>query len=219
MNRKRQNLIDLILNLLILLSTIAAVGVYFVGVPDVLGSSGTGCFKYFTTDSNILCAISSAVMLIYNCRRLKDPSAVIPEWVSVFKFVGTVSVAVTLTTVVFFLAPVASIKGGIAQFFFFFEGNIFALHFSTPVLAIISVALFEKEPPLPRRASLWSLLPTVVYSVVYLVLVVFLKIWDDWYGFTFGGKLFLAPIAMIAMYLLTLALAALLRKLQTIPQK
>lgn len=210
MNAKTRNRLDFFLNLAILLSTAAAVGYYFVSGPDVLGSTGSGCLKYFTTDSNILAAIASAVFLFYNVKRWNNPAYRIPHAVLIFKFVGTVSVALTFLTVLFFLAPVGCASGGAENFFFFFAGNVFVLHFSTPVLAILSFVLFEREREvaLSRRTALWGLLPTVVYSVVYLVLVVFVKVWTDWYGFTFGGKLYVIPFSMIAMYVATFGIAA-----------
>ena len=58
------------------------------------------------------------------------------------------------------------------------------------------------------RESLWTLIPTVVYSLVYAAAVIFMKVWTDWYGFTFGGKLYMAPVSGIVMYLVTLGVAA-----------
>ncbi len=214
MAAKTKRTVDLILNLAIVLSTVLAVGVYFFSGPDALGSTGTGCFKYFTTDSNILAAAASLVYLVFLVRKVLYPEAKIPHAVMTFKYVGTVAVTITLLTVVFFLAPVSCMKGGLGNFFWFFQGNTFALHFSTPVLALISLLFFEGEDGYSFRDSLYTLLPTVVYSVVYLILVVFVRVWTDWYGFTFGGKNALAPVSMAAMYLVTLGVAAALRKLK-----
>ena len=218
MKHRTKNIIDLILNLVIVISTLLAVGCYFVLGPDILGSVGADCFKYFTTDSNILVAIVAVIMLIFNVRRIKDPNASLPKWVILFKYVATVSVTITLLVVVFFLAPMGYARGGIKTFLFYFKDNIFALHLSTPVISIISFALFEKDHKLSTRDSLWALIPTVVYSVVYLVMVVFVKRWTDWYGFTFGGKVFMIPVSMIGMYLVTFLVATALRKIRKADQ-
>lgn len=203
-----------ILNCLIVISTVLAVGVYFVSGPDVLGSSGKDCFKYFTTDSNILVALTALIMLPFNLRQARHPEKEYPRWALNLKLVGTGSVTITLLTVVFFLAPIGAMNGGLQSFLFFFEGNIFALHLSTPLLAIVCFTAFEREGRLPFSACLWALLPTVVYSIVYLVMVVFVGSWTDWYGFTFGGKNYLAPVSMLAMYLVTFAVAIVLRALR-----
>lgn len=213
MNTKNKNILALILNILVILCTAAAIGVYFVSGPDVLGSQAAGCFKYFTTDSNVLVALTSIVMLVFNIRKVRDPETVVPRWALLFRYVGVTSVTITLLTVVFFLAPVAAIRGGFANYFRLFEGNTFALHLSTPVMAILGFCLLERDRKLTVRDSLWALLPTVVYSIVYLVLVVFVKVWTDWYGFTFGGQTVMIPVSMITMYLVTWGVANVLRVL------
>lgn len=211
MKAKNKNRLDLILNIAIIVSTLVATGVYFVSGPDALGSQKTACFRYFTTDSNVLVALTSIVMLVYNIRKNRVPETEVPRWALIFRYVGVTSVTITLLTVVFFLAPMAAMRGGLAGYFRFFEGNTFALHFSTPVIAIVAFCLLEKDRKLTVKDSLWALLPTVIYSIVYLVLVVFVKVWTDWYGFTFGGKTVMIPVSMIAMYLLTFGVANALR--------
>lgn len=111
--------VDLFLNLVIVLTTAGAVLSYFIGGPDVLGSQGVMCFRYFTTDSNILAAVASLLWLIFRLSGRKVPA--------------------------------------------------------------------------------WGVVPTAVYGVVYLVMVVFVKRWTDWYGFTFGGKNEVIPSVMAVM--------------------
>ena len=193
-------LIGIVLNLVIVLSTLWAVGVYFINDADALGLSGTQCFRYFTTDSNVLAMLVSLLMLVYLLRSFFR-GAEIPEWVLILKFVGTVAVTLTFLTVVFFLIPTS--HGNPMNFF---AGNTFVLHFSTPVLCVLSLLLFERTPALPFRAVLFALLPTVVYSFVYAAMI-FTKRWPDFYGFTFGGNLKIAPVSMIAMYAFTFLIA------------
>ncbi len=94
-------LADIIINIVIVISTVLATVLYFFGGPDNLGSQGVDCFKYFTTDSNIVAAVAS---LLY-------------------------------------------------------------------------------------------------------IMVIVVKRWNDWYGFTFGGRFGLAPVAIVGMLLITLAIA------------
>lgn len=216
MKNKTRNFIDLILNILIILSTVWAVRLYYISAPDALGSVSNASFKYFTTDSNILVAIAALVMMVFNIIRLFKADTVIPKWVSVFKYAGTSAVTLTLLTVVFFLGPVFSIHGGIQAYFHMFEGNTFALHFSTPVLAIISLIFFEKDNSFNVRDCFIACLPSYIYSLVYFSMVVCLRKWPDWYGFTFGGKLFMIPVSLITMYIATFAISAALRKLRKV---
>ena len=214
MKSKTRNFIDLIFNLAIVLSTVWAVRYYYVGGPDALGSVGSGCFKYFTTDSNILVAVAALVMLIFNVARLFKPEVVMPKWVSVFKYTGTAAVTLTLITVVLFLGPIAAIKAGLQGYMRMFADNILALHLTTPLLSIISLIFFERDNDFSLGDCLTACLPTYVYAVVYFTMVVCLKIWNDWYSFTLGGKVYMIPIAIIVMFLASFGISALLRKLR-----
>ena len=214
MKTKTRNLIDLILNLVIVLSTVWAVNYYYIGGPDALGSVGSGCFRYFTTDSNILVALASTVMLILNAARFFKPDARMPKWVSVFKYAGTAAVALTLVTVVLFLGPFAAIKGGLQGYLRMFEKNILVLHLTTPMLAIISLIFFERDNEFSLGDSLIASMPAYVYGVVYFTLVVCLGVWTDWYNFTLGGKGYMIPVALVVMFLAAFGLSVLLKKLR-----
>ena len=193
--------IDLVFNLLIVLSTVLAVCAFFFTGPDALGSTGVQSFRYFTTDSNILAAAAAAVMAAQDLRALRGGTG-LSRAALCFKLVGTVSVSVTLVTVVCFLVPMSG-GNGLA----FFRGNTFALHLSTPLLAIVSFLVLEQGEPLRFRVIFPALIPTVLYSAVYAYMVIGTGRWFDWYGFTFGGRYALAPAAVLAMYVLTFVLA------------
>lgn len=212
---KARGRLDLLMNLVIVLTTAWAVLEYFIGEPDILGSHDVQCFKYFTTDSNILAALGSMAYLIDRFAHRGAASHETPKWLAVFKFVGTVAASITLLTVLFFLAPMGAVKGkGFATVLLFFTGNVFVLHLSTPVLAIVSTLLLEKTPPITRRQAVWGMTPTAVYGVVYLTMVVLLKRWDDWYGFTFGGRYALVPVVMAVMLLFSLGVAMVERRVR-----
>ena len=187
---------------------------YYASGPDALGSVGNACLKYFTTDSNILAGIAALIMLIFNVARFSKPDALIPRWVSVLKYTGTAAVALTLLTVVFFLGPVFALKSGIKGYMLMFEGNTLILHLTTPLIAIISLLFFEKDNEFSMGDCLIACLPSFLYSIVYFIMVVCLKLWNDWYNFTLGGKTFMIPVAIVSMYLATFAISALLRKLR-----
>lgn len=208
MRRKRYDFLDLILNGLIVLTTAWAVLMYFIGKPDILGSHDVACFKYFTTDSNILSALASLLYLIFRWRSRRTPEKAMPSWLAVFKFIGTVAASITLLTVVLFLAPMSAVRGhGFRSVLLFFTGNVFVLHLSTPVLSLLSTLLLEPDTVITRRQAVWGLLPTAAYSMLYLTMVVLLKQWNDWYGFTFGGRYELVPVVMAVMLLFSLGVS------------
>lgn len=192
--------------------------------------SGARCLIYFTNLSNILVSVSSACMLPQNFRNLNKGSNVFPKSVFLFKYAAAISVFVTLMTCVLFLGPMnvimnAAMGSGIslAPYLMYFRGNTFFLHFLTPLLAIVSVGCFERSTDF-KKAHVWlGLIPTVLYSIVYFYQVVLVGFsnggWYDSYGFTFGGKPFMAPVSAFLMYLGTWALSALLWKINSSSNK
>ncbi|GEM_PF-398068 len=206
--------IENILHVIIILTTAAAIGCYFIGTVDVLGGTGTKCFRFFTIDSNVIALIGSLFCLIF-----QNPNKR-PKWVSIFQYMSTVAVTVTFLTVVFFLSPMAWIGSGkFSGALMMFEGNVFVLHFTTPVLSIAALLIQKTDNKLAKKEIFWSLLPTVLYSIVYITLVAFVKCWPDWYGFTFGGHFELAPVSAIVMYAFTLFLGWVEWKLSPLSEK
>ena len=58
-----------------------------------------------------------------------------------------------------------------------------------------------------------------LYSIVYLVCVIGRKIWEDFYGFTFGGRRWAVPIVAIVMYLAAFLISLSLWALQKFTEK
>lgn len=135
-------------------------------------------FRYFTTLSNVLCAIASlAVAIAELCGGL-------PFWVQLLKYAGTAAVTVTMLTVFFFLGPVSHEWKALltnAEFF---------LHLFCPLLAIVSFLVFEKTA-MPVWTIAVGAAPVPVYGALYMHKVVYApepKRWDDFYGFNRNGK-------------------------------
>ena len=217
-NKERlSNVWSLILNISIVYFTISAIAYTFrsdiIIVDPWYGFVGFDSLKFFTSISNILVALASFVMLIFNIKNLTKGTNHYPAWATTFKYLTTVGVAVTFFTVAFFLAPAGPISG--KDYFSFYTTNSFFLHFLTPVLAIISFVLFEKMDNFKFTETLWGLLPVVLYAIVYVIMVVLVGSefggWPDFYGFTFGGSVLGAVCSCIVMLSLTWGLSVLIR--------
>ncbi len=141
-------------------------------------------FRFFTVQSNVLCAFSALLMCLAPSSRV--------AWT--LKYVGTAAVTVTLVTVFLFLAPsLGSLRP-------LLKGNSLFMHLLTPLAAIVSFCCFEKRG-LSFASSLWGMLPVVLYGLLYLYKVVFVpadRRWEDFYGFNKGGKWPLTFITMAA---------------------
>ena len=158
--------------------------------------SGKKALRFFTVLSNISCALSALLMCFAPENRL--------FWM--LKYIGTSAVAVTMLTVLLFLAP------SIGSLSKLLRGTEFFMHLLTPMLAIFSFCFLEKRGMVFRQ-SLWGMLPVVLYGPWYLYKINYApkeKRWEDFYGFNKTGKW---PISFASMaagtFLLCLGLMAL----------
>lgn len=148
-------------------------------------------FRYFTVLSNVLCAAAAALVVIFRI------SGSLPYAVGVLKYMGTVTVTVTLLTVLFFLGPTMGYK-------LMFTGADLWLHLICPLLAIISCCLWDK-PKMPLGVVGLGVLPVVLYGALYLkkaVLDTSERSWKDFYGFNRGGHWKISYLVMVAATLL-----------------
>ena len=209
-NKKIAALI-IIYSVIVLSTAYCAVrGIFFGAGTGQVGDGmvGIGYLKAFTSDSNIFCGIISAISLIY---LIKNKSYDYPEWLRGLILMATTAVCVTFTLVVLFLNPVMSLQKG--DMFIMFEGDMFHFHFLNPLLAVAGIILCRSEKRYTRAMWWCAAIPVFVYSIVYLINVVFLKTWNDFYGFTFGGKMFMVPVVMAAIYGLSMALTSILARI------
>ena len=141
---------------------------------------GLRTFCMFTVNSNILAAASMAMVIPYTMDGLRTHNYHMPRWIVVLVYMGVTSVALTFLVSLFILAPV---KG----FHLIFSGSRFFLHGVCPVLAVIAFCFFMSEKQLRLADSLLSMIPVLIYAVVYYVMVMVVGEenggWNDFYGF------------------------------------
>ena len=149
-------------------------------------------FRYFTVLSNVLCALTSLFVLFAWI------GGSLPLWVILLKFVGTVSVTVTMLTVLLFLGPTSG------EWKLLLTGVQLFLHLISPVLAIVSLCVFE-HTDFGFPWVFLGLIPVILYGIFYLYRVVVLpedRRMEDFYGFNKNGKW---AISVGMMLLLTFA--------------
>lgn len=138
-------------------------------------------FRFFTVQSNALCAISALFLLLH-------PDA---AWTYYLKYIGTCAVTVTMMTVLLFLGPVFGYQ-------YMFKGSDLFMHLLTPLMAIVSFCVFESKG-ISLAAAFLGLLPVALYAPLYLNRILFApkeKRWDDFYGFNRNGKWYLSYLFM-----------------------
>lgn len=211
----KKKIVDIILNTVIIISIIGAVIWYYIpGHIDALGSSGIKSFRYFTTDSNILIAIASCIWVVTEIKMIGNKQIEIPKWIRILRYAATTAGALTLFEVLLFMSPLAFYHGGLRGVLRCYEDNVFVLHFLAPLLMIISFIFSDKEYKPNKKESLIALIPMAVYGTVYLVMVVILKQWPDFYQFTFHGRYEVVPVVIVVIFIATYIMATLLRKLK-----
>lgn len=191
---KTKNIISLIINAAIFVTTVFVLFFTLFFKADPLIKHGYETFKFFTTDSNILSAIAALIVLIFQIRILTGKSKEIPRWAMILKYIGTTAVMVTFTVVMTFLGPLYT-------YYFVLKGTAFYMHLVGPLLAFVSLWLFEPYYVIPKRVIHLAVIPTAVYGAVYLTEVLIIGEfdgWDDFYGFNTGGMWYLS-VAMIIL--------------------
>ena len=147
-------------------------------------------FRFFTVLSNDFCAIAALIMAI------SQMCGGVPRPVFMLKYYGTVSLTLTFLTVFLFLIP---FQGGYKKWL---TGDNLYAHLITPLLAILSLCLLERQR-MSFAAAMTGLLPLLLYGAVYLYKVLFAsegRRWEDFYGFNRGGKW---PITCAVMLVVT----------------
>ena len=199
------NILSLICNLLIVVFTISAF--YYSFRSDVIrdefwfGYTGIHSLRFFTVLSNLFLMLSAAIMFVFNMKNAINDKYIFPSWAIKLKFVATTAVSLTFVTVVFLLAPGHAIIG--KGYFSMFAHNNFFMHFLSPVLAIASIIFFERNSKLGFNITWIAVIPTVLYEILYIVMVVLVGEenggWVDFYNFTFGGHMWMIPISAIVI--------------------
>lgn len=169
-----------------------------------------GYFKAYTMDSNILAGITSFLYVVILCICLYKKIEKMPRFVVVLQLMSAISVGLTFVIVVIFLAPKQVMQG--KSYFIEFTEDLFFYHFLNPLLVIAAFIFGEKEYHFKTKENLIGLIPTFIYSFVYAYCVLVTKVWSDFYGFTFGGKISLVAPVTIVIYLLSFLIGFILIK-------
>ena len=92
----------------------------------------------------------------------------LPRWLKQLKLMAAGGLTLTLMTVVLVLAPLY--QDGNGWYVMLCTSSMLYHHLLNPLAAMVSFVLLERQPRLPRSATVWALLPTVVYGSIILML-------------------------------------------------
>ena len=193
MNKKI--LTALILNIFVVVSTAAITISYYFYSENPLVVTGLDSYKFFTTDSNILAALTSLFIIPYEIQVLRGKREKLPHAAVVFKYVGMVSLMLTFFTVIILLLPQYDIK-------FLILGTSFYMHIAGPIAMLVTSVFLETDSKITFPESFLALLPCIVYGTVYLIEVIIIGEknggWMDFYTFNRGGYWYITMFIMLA---------------------
>ncbi|MBQ3356067.1 MAG: hypothetical protein IJG45_03005 [Oscillospiraceae bacterium] len=210
-----RNSISLAMNLLLFILVLLSLAWFFL--PD--GAQGVGNMNrggvrvliYFTVDSNILAALACLLLIPFNLKSIRRGEDMLPRWALLLKMIGTVAVTLTFAVVMLYFVPLVGPS-------MVLTGANLPLHLLCPLLAIASFCFFERGLFFTKRQMLLGIVPAVLYGIVYLVQVVFLENWEDFYAFNVGGLWYVTIVAIPAVnYLFALGLRAVHNKFDKQP--
>lgn len=206
----RKKLTFIIINLFVFITTAIAVPVTLIFGSratrlDDLGIPYWQHVATFTILSNIFLGLIALAATIFGLRNYKHQKP-FPKSFPTWYLVATSSGMLTFLTVVLFLGPMRAING--KDYFDMLLEPMFFLHFLNPVLAAVAFIFLSSFPRATLRSRLLSIAPIVIYAIPYVTCVVFLKIWPDFYGLTFGGRYYLVPLVFLGICLIVFAISS-----------
>jgi len=197
-----RNRLTIILNCIIAIDValVAATRIVLGAGEGQLGTYiiGLGYFKPYTMDSNILAGIVALLIVIHSIKNKRGDGKKMPRWLMRAYLMGTTCLVLTFLVAAAFFAPMEVISG--RSYLIMFTGDMFFCHFINPLLATVSLIVLLRDSSFSAVDRFLGIIPTIVYSIVYFVMVAVLKWWDDFYNFTFGGRYYLIPVVAVVIY-------------------
>ena len=137
-----------------------------------LATANLTVFKYFTFQSNVFMGVVAFIYALFQLLILLNKRDKLPHVLLAFNHVGTTAVGLTFLVVIFFLAP------GYGFHLMYRGANLF-FHGIVPVVAMVGYMFIHKECNLAFKETVFSILPSLIYGIVYFIVVVSLNGYGD----------------------------------------
>ena len=217
---KKNYIISLIINIIIVLMVVIASIIMFTGYKFMDGeilleSSKLGMFKFFTVDSNLFMGIVSILFVIEEIRLLKGEIDSIPTSIYILKLMATTGVTLTFLVVFIYLTPLTG-----SLYLMITNSNLF-FHLLIPILSIITFILFEKTNKIEYKYSFYGLIIVIIYALYYSINVLLhmengiISKEYDWYYFVQNG-VWITIIIAIMILIISYTISFLLWKLNKV---
>ena len=176
------------------------------------GSSeaGMGTLKMFTTLSNIAAAFSAAMCLPFQIDGLRRDRYRLPSWIVVVMYVGTVGVFLTFFSAI----TIVSIYQGFVKTMLSKSGLF--LHTINPILITVLFVLIISDTRIKFSHSFISMIPIIIYMIVYFIMVFVAKVWKDHYH---TNSVMPWPLSLLLMMSISFGVTQLIRLLHNLTNK
>ena len=165
MKNNKLFIVSFITNILTFLLVLVGVILMLTIRISALGTTDITVFKYFTFQSNVFMGIVALIYAIYQLLILLNKRDNLPHVLLVFNHIGTTAVGLTFLVVIFFLAP------GYGFHLMYRGANLF-FHGIVPVIAMINFMFIQKECNIKFSDTVFSIIPSLLYGIVYFIVVV-----------------------------------------------
>jgi hypothetical protein len=165
---KKNQTVEMILNIVLVIFTVIGIILMLTGKPEegALQSTGIENFKFYTVLTNVFCGIIAAVHLIFLLLK-KDT-----DKIRVLKLAAVCGVAITFAVVAFMFGPLY----GFPQFYK--RGNLF-FHLLEPVVAMVEFILIRRKK-IPFKYTVIAAVPTLLYGIGYMTNILINGIGGPW---------------------------------------
>ncbi|MBQ1538665.1 MAG: hypothetical protein IIZ73_10185 [Ruminococcus sp.] len=170
-----------------------------IGNDGSLSADSLSSIKYFTVQSNLLFGIVAGIFAV--CQLIYRSPEKLPHPLYLIKYIATVGVAITMLTVVLFLAPVV-----VKSYPPLFRGANLYFHLLVPLVGIVSFCLFEKSAEITLPQTFLGLIPFILYAVYYTANALThsengkVPPQYDWYYFLANGADKALPVLLIMLF-------------------
>ncbi len=163
---RRRCIIAIVMCSLLCVLVFAAVIDQVLSTPDAIVSEvGQKSFRMFTILANMLMGCSAAMSIPFAVDGMRYRNYHLPRWVVNLMYVGTNGVALTFLIAVTVLSPSTS------YYRMMLYSNNFLFHTICPLMAIVLFLFINSDHKISLKASVFSVLPVVLYALVYLIMV------------------------------------------------
>lgn len=149
------NIVNLTLNLLILLLSLASLIILFFDL-------GFSCFNYFTTWCALLGGSIAVIGVVYNCLKEIYKEYKIPKSISALKLLNVTNLLVCFFSTLVFIGPS-----------YLFESYFYLIRVILTILSFINYILFDFWHKLSFKYTLFGVVPITLYMLIYSFLMVF----------------------------------------------